>query len=171
MQGLESRDDAAAYLQQLKRMATSGRGSDSNEVNVCSYLRCPCRRLHQECSSSHLTRVPPGLQRRAITSSVDDSVIAHNTTWKQLATWGGFRRHFKGEESQSPSAGITPSPPVATALASAGVPAVRGHVQEQLEAKRLEVLEARKRLQAEAKRLEDLLEAQQQLERMLLQDN
>jgi hypothetical protein len=42
------------------------------------------------------------------------------------------------------------------------------HVHTQLEVTRQEVLEARKRLQAEQQRLEDLLEAQMQLERLLL---
>jgi len=118
---------------------------------------------------------------RAITSTVDDSVIERSTTWKQLATWGGFRRHFKEEEQSSglsfghsnerSTESATPmavAPPPAVSATALVAPAGRVQVQEQLEAKRLEVLLARQRLQEEAKRLEDLLEAQQQLERLLL---
>ena len=144
VQGIGSRDDAVAYLQQLKTLPAEREGGVGG----------------------------------AITSTVDDSVIAHSTAWKQLASWGGFRRHYKAEEAPGQAAGgaCPPNQPAsgdaqmaeAPATARMGIPAPVGlapeMVQAQLEAKRREVDEARRRL-------EDLLQAQQQLERLLLPDN
>jgi len=147
--GIESRDDAVAYLQQLQRLPSERDGGGA----------------------------PAG----AITSTVDDSVIEHSTAWKQLASWGGFRRHYKAEETQPSSGDVCASAPghqasadisMADAPAAAPLGAVLAPraslapelVQAQLAMKRREVDEARRRL-------EDLLQAQQQLERLLLPEN
>lgn len=153
VQGIESRDDAVAYLQQLKQ------GSVDR----------------------------PRDGRQTITSTVDDSAIERSSAWKQLASWGGFRRHYKAEETHgatvdesmcvdaAPAAAparthhivapraVLPSSAPATATPSATQMSA-DLVQAQLEAKRREVEEARKRL-------DHLLQAQQQLERLLLPDN
>ena len=48
--------------------------------------------------------------------AVDDSVIARQSTFKQLASWGGFRRHFKAQDAE---AAPDPSPaPAATDAAA-----------------------------------------------------
>ena len=115
---LESRDDAAAYLQSLRQR-------------------------------SHL---PAAGEGAGITVAVDDSVTGRVSSYKQLASWGGFRRHFKGGAEDSPSAAGGPSDAAAAdagaAGAGAGGGAWRDHVKEQLLAKRAEVLETQRRLEA-----------------------
>ena len=127
VQGLGSRDDAAAYLQQLNHAPAPSSGADT--------------------------------EMRSITRTVDDSVIEHSTAWKQLASWGGFRRHFKGEDAPAGGTASLGAPGSASAP-----PEWREHVQERLQANRAEV-------QAAKRRLDDLLQAQAQLERLLLPDN
>jgi len=63
VQGLESRDQALAYLEKMQH---------------------------------------PSAQTQVIKSAVDDSVIGvESTPFRNLAKWGGFRRHFKeGEEAE-----------------------------------------------------------------------
>ena len=134
VQGLESRDDAAAYLQ-------------------------------------HLGNSPGPSGAEAITSSVDDSVIERSSTFKQLASWGGFRRHFMGEgegeggedgqqhTGQPPAA--TRQPPGAAAVEMEGDAGAisRQRLAEQLLAKRAEIL-------ATQKKLESLSLEQQELEKL-----
>jgi len=138
VQGLGSRDDAAAYLQQLRRTSASQPfGSAVDEV-------------------------------KPITRSVDDSAIAHSSTFKQLASWGGFRRHFKEEEVVKDEDEHT------SAQSSSGMHVGGAHddiaqgdssltrkqlLAEQLLAKRAEVLATQKRLESlslEQKQLEML---------------
>ncbi|KAL1511478.1 hypothetical protein AB1Y20_006276 [Prymnesium parvum] len=141
VQGIESRDDAVAYLQQLQQIPNEREGGTGS----------------------------------AITSTVDDSVIAHSTHWKELASWGGFRRHYKDGEGRGTADGDTMcvdsepefAPSAANAPAHAAAPAssiAPEEVQARLEAKRREVDEARRRL-------DDLLQAQLQLEKLLLPEN
>ena len=134
MQGLESRDDAAAYLQQLGHAGGHGRVE-------------------------------------AITSSVDDSSIERSSTFKQLASWGGFRRHFIEGETKDDvamqqqllhasqpapaSAARSMQPPMAGAAESSAE--WRQQLRDQLLAKRAEVL-------ATQKKLESLSLEQQELE-------
>lgn len=95
----------------------------------------------------------------AITSSVDDSSIERASAFKQLASWGGFRRHYveggSREEGGWPHNGEAPavatnvSVPLLT-LADGGEDnaAWRYHLHEQLLAKRAEVLATQRKLQS-----------------------
>ena len=135
VRGLDSRDDAAAYLQQLGHMGTVG---------------------------------SPGGPRLAegITSSVDDSAIERSSAFKQLASWGGFRRQFvegvpegtaEQQKDQPPPTGQPPAAASSSGGAADGGEAWRQHLHEQLLAKRAEVL-------ATQKKLESLSLEQQELE-------
>jgi len=106
VQGLESRAEAAAYLQALQGSGTAP-----------------------------MPPTEPGEHPSPSTNvAVDDSVIARQSTFKQLASWGGFRRHFKAQDAE---AAPDPSP----APADAALP-----VEEQLQRKRQEVMAARQQL-------------------------
>lgn len=141
IQTLGSRDDAAAYLQQLREVPLTREPSDG--------------------------AVP-------ITKSVDDLDIRHATAWKQLASWGGFRRHFveegKEEDGQTGGeSGSTAAHPTATSGMPSMTPAMmpgmvppppeawKQQLQEQLLAKRAEVM-------ATQRKLESLSLEQQELE-------
>ena len=94
-------------------------------------------------------------------------MIEHTSTFKQLASWGGFRRHFKEGEGREEEDGHTgadtrwrtsPLEAPLGAPASAIVPEVwKQTLHEQLVAKRAEV-------QAMQRKLESLSLEQQQLE-------
>ena len=119
----------------------------------------------------HLGNSPGPSGAEAITSSVDDSVIERSSTFKQLASWGGFRRHFMGEgegeggedgqqhTGQPPAA--TRQPPGAAAVEMEGDAGAisRQRLAEQLLAKRAEIL-------ATQKKLESLSLEQQELEKL-----
>ena len=104
----------------------------------------------------------------AITSSVDDSSIERSSTFKQLASWGGFRRHFinegEGKEEGHVHTGEAP-PDAAAAVLSGGAEAEaevwRQRLHDQLIAKRAEV-------QATQRKLESLSLEQQQLEQLFI---
>jgi len=129
VQGLGSRDDAAAYLQQLQHQP-AGHPADA---------------MHTEglADEPHLT------------SSVDDSAIERHSTFKQLASWGGFRRHFKEEEDgghgspRSEQRRLESRPPAEWKL----------RLHDQLLAKRAEIA-------ATQQKLESLSLEQQALERL-----
>jgi len=154
VQGLGSRDDAAAYLQQLQHQPAGHQrlGPQADAMHMEGHA--------DDGSMPHLTR------------AVDDSAIERTSTFKQLASWGGFRRHFKGEE------GGHSSPRSDRGDAQTGVgdqeraaDGVRGrvesrppadwklHLQEQLLAKRAEIM-------ATQQKLESLSLEQQALERL-----
>ena len=59
-----------------------------------------------------LKKVVQAVEEHAGSSPVDDSVIARQSTFKQLASWGGFRRHFKAQDAE---AAPDPSPAPADA--------------------------------------------------------
>lgn len=151
--GLGSRHDAAAYLQQL-----GGHASVEHTAGT----------------------VEGSKEVLPITTSVDDSVIDHSSTYKQLASWGGFRRHFKGEvadgrdeeegdatpaSQQGPHAATAtpaPTPMSAPPLAASNAAAAdaegwKQRLHEQLVAKRAEIM-------ATQQRLESLSLEQQELE-------
>jgi len=124
VQTLGSRDDAAAYLQQL--------GLPGAE------------------------RLP---RTAEVTRSVDDLDIEHATAFKQLASWGGFRRHFKEEEVKDESDIAAEAKQTASSaeIASSGVEVWKQQLREQLLAKRAEVM-------ATQRKLESLSLEQQELE-------
>ena len=106
VQGLESRAEAAAYLQALQGSGTAP-----------------------------MPPTEPGEHPSPSTNvAVDDSVIARQSTFKQLASWGGFRRHFKAQDAEA-------APDLSPAPADAALP-----VEEQLQRKRQEVMAARQQL-------------------------
>ena len=143
--GLGSRDDAAAYLQQLRRTGADHGASQGDST----------------------------AEMRPITTSVDDSVIEHSSTFKQLASWGGFRRHFKceatdGREEETPSpargslANATASaeisnPTLDSMLQASSDPTWKDRLRDQLLQKRAEII-------ATQQRLESLSLEQQELE-------
>lgn len=132
VQGLESRDDAAAYLQSLRQrhvpdVTSEDRGSSKSVL--------------------------------PITVSVDDSVTGRVSSYKQLASWGGFRRHFK-EEAECEGGGSRDErvpPPDSSGDAR------RAQLRDQLLAKRAEVL-------ATQAKLESLSLEQRELERLYTND-
>lgn len=124
VRGLGSRDDAAAYLQQLGH----GGGGPSNSAE-------------------------------AITSSVDDSAIERSSTFKQLASWGGFRRAFVEGADVDGAAGA-PAQSTGEGASAESEEAARRVLHEQLMAKRAEVL-------ATQKKLESLSLEQQALEQLV----
>jgi len=140
VQGLESRDDAAAYLQQLGTHASGEPG------------------LGAARDSAEQVAAP-------ITHSVDDSDISRSSTFRQLASWGGFRRHFKEEEGKEGAGPVADTPSSELHEIDADVAMQPGalpeewkqKLQEQLLAKRAEVL-------ATQKKLESLSLEQQELE-------
>jgi hypothetical protein len=104
---------------------------------------------------------------KPITRSVDDSAIAHSSTFKQLASWGGFRRHFKEEEIKDEDEHTGAQSTSAMHVGGAHDDVAQGDASltrkqllaEQLLAKRAEVLATQKRLESlslEQKQLEML---------------
>ena len=145
IQGLGSRDDAAAYLQQL---------GHANPADVSAELT-------QQQHGGVVPRAQDDV-RVPITRSVDDSDVEKTSAFKDLASWGGFRRQFVASESKGDK-----SPRDATAGAE-GTGSVGHHdisteeewkrrLAEQLMAKRAEIA-------ATQKKLESLSLEQQELE-------
>ena len=104
----------------------------------------------------------------AITSSVDDSAIERASTFKQLASWGGFRRAFvEGEVPPGDTSNPAPAAAVSGAVSKPPPPAGmseetwQAHLHEQLMAKRAEVL-------ATQRKLESLSLEQQELEALFM---
>lgn len=96
---------------------------------------------------------------------MDDLDIEHASNYKQLASWGGFRRHFKEEEGRDEDdetgAADTKKRSAApsTAPSAADVAAWKQQLQEQLLAKRAEIV-------ATQRKLESLSIEQQELEQL-----
>ena len=82
---------------------------------------------------------------------MDDSAIERSSTFKQLASWGGFRRHFIGE-GKDDGQGME-----GDGAASGTSEEWKRHLHEQLLAKRAEIV-------ATQKKLESLSLEQQELE-------
>lgn len=94
-------------------------------------------------------------QERPLTRSVDDLDIEHASAFKQLASWGGFRRHFREEEYKDDKSVPGPSVKPRTVLEQVEVPTIEGDslewkrkLQEQLLAKRAEVLATQRKLES-----------------------
>lgn len=111
------------------------------------------------------------VQGQPITRSVDDLDIEHASTFKQLASWGGFRRHFKEEEDKEedgetgaemkPEKKPRTEPHAVDIVAPpADAHAYKQLLHEQLQAKRAEVLATQRKLESlslEQKELEMLV--------------
>lgn len=90
-----------------------------------------------------------------ITRSVDDSAIEKSSAFKQLASWGGFRRHFIDGTKEDAGQGEAGQASASDAQHTEEEWKLR--LQEQLLAKRAEIL-------ATQKKLESLSLEQQELE-------
>lgn len=134
VQGLGSRDDAAAYLQQLGR----GQPGASADPAVNQAGRRPS-------ADDAMVQVPHD-PARALLRSADDSEIDRVSEYKNLASWGGFRQHYI-DQNKSGGAGAEGE------AAAGGQPADpkreewRLRIQEQLLQKRAEIAAAQRKLE------------------------
>ena len=95
--------------------------------------------------------------RVPITRSVDDSAIERSSAFKQLASWGGFRRHFIDGTKEDEQAPRGEADQASAINAQPTDEEWKLRLQEQLLAKRAEIL-------ATQKKLESLSLEQQELE-------
>ena len=147
---------AAAQRAEAQRAATRG-GPCGVRARVCwgaKEARALALLWPTRTRSSLCVCVRPR-QQPHLTSSVDDSAIERHSTFKQLASWGGFRRHFKEEEDgghgspRSEQRRLESRPPAEWKL----------RLHDQLLAKRAEIA-------ATQQKLESLSLEQQALERL-----
>jgi hypothetical protein len=143
VQGLGSRDDAAAYLQQLGRGQPAAGGSGGSAAVPDGAAD------------------PPALPR-PLMRSVDDSEIDKVSEYKSLASWGGFRQHYIDQAKSGESPGAAGgSAPGATAPKDQEW---KRRIQEQLLQKRAEII-------ATQRKLESLSLEQQELEKLYTSTN
>lgn len=133
VQGLGSRDDAAAYLQQLGRGEAAPPG-----IQPAAHAGI--------APEDGAVQVPPD-PARALMRSADDSEIDRTSEYKSLASWGGFRQHYIDKNKSGGADG-------------SGSEEWKRRIQEQLVQKRAEILAAQRRLESlslEQQELEKLI--------------